>query len=285
MVQPLSTPQLPAQVSAAATAASSSSPRIGRVISYDTMNVTVAISGAPVLQNAARLRGYQPVLGDFVLVQQFGTQWVVLDALSGSPSTNVLRNPSFEDGATHAAIPSWSQYHDPTSTMASSFSTMSCPGAITIDGDQAANLSITVSGSGTLSAIDYLVSSPFAVQPGELWGVSAWVQAWYAVTNVPPAINVGVWMSWYANDTNTYPNTSAADSVISNTFISAAPAWYLIGASNDKATGILVPQNASFARVMLGSTIFIPSTAASMSPIYWDLVVASKLRNADGSLA
>jgi hypothetical protein len=83
--------------------------RIGTVVNIEeTSNITVRISGSPVLVTASyQFPAYSPVLGDLVYVTKQDAQWFVVGTMSG-PINSALDNPGFENGVVGTTPDDWS---------------------------------------------------------------------------------------------------------------------------------------------------------------------------------
>jgi hypothetical protein len=251
--------------------------RIGTVRTYDARLITVNVGGGTLVA-MPYLRGYQPLLGDLVTCVNQGAVWFCVGPATGSPPDNAVVNPSFETSGTGSMASGWGAYHDPSSTATASVTVQNVFGSSTVDGSQCLRVGVTRVGvTDPQFSFDSIYSSPIAVTPGDRWSAAAHVQRQDDTQAVTPAsVIAGVFLSWYSNNTDVYPTTSAANSAQSIVAIDNAPGWALLGAATSP-TGITVPGAANFMRVILYSEILFPLSFISTAPLYWDLVIARKV--------
>lgn len=260
--------------------------RVGKVVSYNTATISVLIGGA-VIPNCAFGRSYQPVLGDYVILMHQGSQWYVVDSLAGNPPTNAIINPTFENDAPGTA-PSggWGKYNLYMFGFTSSTLFVgTVPGAQHINGDKSLTIEWVPGGVGLGQVNDYIYSPPFAVVPGETWSVSAFVKLDGAIPQNFYEVNIGLSVAWFSDSTTVYPTTVAPDEPIAQDNMSLGPAWYRIGALGTNPEGITVPVGATYARMLLWSQAFFDGTETTQACLGWDLPIAIKIKNADGTYA
>lgn len=258
----------------AAASQGSAQMRVGRVVVYDSLQITVDVGGGSLLA-MPYLRSYRPMIGDLVTCMNQGATWMCLGVAAGIPPDNAVANPSFEDSAAGSMASGWGTYHDPTSTANTSTISVWFIEDTRIDGSQAlAVQASTTSGSGTVESTDFVYSSPIGVNPGETWigAAHARLQAGFAYKSHLASVAVG--LAWHANSTDVYPTTVAVSS-IAQSYLSNSAEWSLIGAAADE-TGILVPDGASFVRLLLASQLTFDASIQA-GPLYWDLAIARKV--------
>lgn len=244
--------------------------RTGTVTTWDTSVITVRVARTP-LPAMPYPRSYQPILGDIVTVFGAGSTWFCLGAAAGSPPDNAVTNPSFESGSIGSLPTGWGNYHLPGSAT-SIVDTEPWPGGAPLNGVQV--LSVAASGSGARFSDDFSYSSPFKVNPGETWAVAAYAQAQTFSAN--DAVSVGVFLTYYANNTDVYPTTSAANSGGGGAELGVSADWSLIGSTSPQ--GIVIPNNAVYARLTLETQITANSPLAGLGPIVsWDGALARKV--------
>lgn len=257
--------------------------RSGRVTNWDTRLITVRVGGTD-LPGMPYLRTYSPVLGDIVTVFGNAGTWVCVGSYAGSPPDNQVFNPSFEDGVVGSLPNGWGNYHDPASSLPTTVATQPFSSATPIDGFQVLEINgIPPVGTGVSnSSWDYTYSRPFKVTPGEIWATCG-----YAMMQLPPtgndSVNVNLLLTFYANDTDVYPTTSAAGSGGTATYIDQNGAWTFLNAGD--ASGALVPAGAVYGRLTLRTAITTFGNGGGGPSVDYDAVMARKVRNADGSFA
>lgn len=257
--------------------------RIGRVTHYDAANITVAISGSDTLINAAYLLNqYQPVLGDVVVVLKSGASWVVLGALSGIPSDNVVKSPSFEDGVVGSVPTNWTVYHQSGTDTAVVTTQKSSSVGFDIDGSRVMRVQLNPTIAAFGNSVDYVTSASIPVTPNETWAASAFAIATTATLTFW-SVSAAVVLTWYASMGDAYPSTSAADSFVTDANMTGGPHWIRLRGLGGSSRGIIVPSTARAMRVALRSVIF--GDPSNEVDLYWDRVVASKIFNADGTPA
>lgn len=192
-----------------------------------------------------------PVLGDLVVVVRQDASWTVLGRVAGAGSNKVV-NPSFEISTANDFPDGWF-VHDITG--GSSVSVVEFPGAP--DG-----FNIVTVTTDSASASHYLYSSPIAVATGEQWALSAYVGGDGASLTADAAL----FALWFANPTNLYPTTSAADtSVATLSNVPQSPPFQTLSGV------VTVPAATTHMRVAARSTI------TPDSPLRWDLLLARRV--------
>lgn len=191
-----------------------------------------------------------PVLGDLVVVVRQDASWTVLGRVAGAGANQVV-NSSFEIATTGDFPDGWFTAQLTGTSVVSVQEFAAAP-----DGE---NIVLVTTDSAT--ATHYLYSSPIPVATGEQWAVSAYVGGDGALT-----ADAALFGLWFANATDLYPTTSAADTSI--------------------ATLANVPQSPPFQT--LSGIVTIPAATTHMrvavrsaitpdSPLRWDLVLARRV--------
>lgn len=273
---PSGLPQLPRQVQNVADRSTLNTEiRVGKVISYNSGTITLLVGGAQI-PGCAYISTYLPVLGDYVIAGHQSSQWIVLGQIFANPATNAVQNPSFEAGALGAGAPFlWGTYHF-AGTSVASYNTVTMIDGTQLDGPQA--MQVFLPNSSATGSKDYAYSSPIPVVPGEVWSVYSWVQCWSGW----PADSYAVctaFATWYADNTSVYPNTVAADSGNFAPIVNPYQVWQRLPVQTN---GLTVPAGATYMRVALYSNITAKTGDVN---VYWDHVVAIKIKNADGTYA
>ena len=274
IIEPTAVPSLPNAIFPIAEQAADTEMRIGKVISYDAGAITVSISGAGVLINAAYAFGqYQPALGDNVILMRMGNQWIALCTQSGNPSDNQIQNYSFEDGPIGSVPDKWTLYHDPASSEAADVTAVVLPAGFELDGPIAVRFGIDASPPG--SAIDYLSSEPIAVEEGQRWTASCWVTG-FSVSSGPCVRNQATLMlAWHENASDSFP-TVLSTSTIALTDTPYGLPWIYLRAGSS-STGEVVPPGARYVRAMLFNNMAHNSCVVDLPySVYWDRIIVRR---------
>jgi hypothetical protein len=225
----------------------------GTVTAVSSTALSVNVRGVTI--QAAYLQGTVFTVGDLVVLGRDDASWFVLGKQAGVGGNSVL-NPSFEQDGVIAGTPtSWN------------FASLSGAPAVSV---QATGYAVDgtyelVVAAGTATQDSYVYSNPIGVTTGQQWAVSAYATASYPVGAVANA-TAGVYALWFATDTNLYPTTSSADTLIGQvTNLSAAPVHASISGT------VTVPAAAAYMRVALRS-----QSVASVA-LAWDLVTARRI--------
>jgi hypothetical protein len=228
--------------------------RVGVVSAATANQVIVLVGGSSVPASWVAPFGVTnpapPVLGDLVVVLVQDASWTVIGRVAGA-GANQVDNPSFEIVTTGDFPDGWFSA-DLTGTSVVFVEEMdNAP-----DGENVALVS-----TDSASASHYLYSSPISVAPGEQWAVSAYVGGDIALT-----ADAALYGLWFANATDLYPTTSAADTSIAtlNNVPQSPPFQTLSGT-------VTVPAATTHMRVALRSAI------TPDSPLRWDLVLARRV--------
>ncbi len=179
-----------------------------------------------------------PLPGTLVAVARQDSSWIVLGQILGA-SGNLILNGSFEDSPAGEPPVDWILY-EIANTSAVVVTTDTTP----VAGSNVAAVS-TVS---AVAATSFLYSSPVQVAAGETMQLSAFVGAQYDET-VAETADSALYALWFANDTNLYPTTSSADTLVASvTDVVPSPPW-------SPMSGQVVAPVTGFMRLGLRSSI------------------------------
>jgi hypothetical protein len=228
--------------------------RVGVVSSATANQVIVNVGGSSVPASWVAPFGVTnpapPILGDLVVVLRQDASWTVLGKVAGAGANQVL-NPSFEISTTGDFPDDWFVAQLTGTSVVSVQQFADAP-----DGE---NIVLVTTDSAT--ATHYLYSSPIPVETGQQWAVSAYVGGDGALT-----ADAALFGLWFANATNLYPTTSAADTSIAtlNNVPQSPPFQTLSGT-------VTVPAATTHMRVAVRSSI------TPDSPLRWDFVLARRV--------
>lgn len=205
---------------------------------------------------AAYVRQSEPEIGDLVAVMRQGASWFVVGT-SSVTGINSVENPSFEQYNEDLTPTGWTLY---AISGTPSFRSIEAP-EIAVEGTRVLEV---VSAPGA-SAVAFAYSRPIAVATGQVWELSAYANASYPSDN-PNTLDVAVWALWFANATDLYPTTSAAD-------IQAATAANIAETETMQILrgNVTVPAGGTFLRVGLRSAI------SAYTASRWDFVTARRI--------
>lgn len=176
--------------------------RVGTVISVNPFFVLVDVGGTVI--EAAYVAQSRPAVDDLVSVIRQGASWFVLGT-SSATGGNGIENGSFEL-VTDIGTPSdWTLYNV---TNTANFSSIDDPDEA-VEGNRL--LEVIPATAATSTSIVY--SSPMAVSPGDVVELSAYVNGYYPSPS-PNTADGDLRALWFANALDSYPTTSAADTVI-----------------------------------------------------------------------
>lgn len=151
---------------------------------------------------AAYVRESEPEVGSTVAVMRQGASWFVIGTSSGSGG-NLVENPSFEEIDSSLFPVSWTLY---AISGVPSMQSVDVGEDVAVEGSRVLEVVPDVGASSS----NFVYSRPISVVPGQVWELSAYVNARYPGDN-PNTLDVAVWGLWFANATDLYPTTSAAD--------------------------------------------------------------------------
>lgn len=204
---------------------------------------------------AAYVKQSRPLENDLVVVMRQGATWFVLGTSSATGGNGIL-NGSFEE-ATEFGTPAWWTLYNVTNT--ANFSSVEDLGEA-VEGTRV--LEVINAAAGASTSIAY--SSAMPVTPGQTVELSVYVNGYYP----GPSINTSdgdLRALWFANTSNAYPTTSAADTVIVSftniTDVQDAPMRSLSGTA-------VVPAATTAVRVGLRSVLL------SGTGLHWEFATA-----------
>lgn len=194
-----------------------------------------------------------PAVGTVVWVARQDATWVAQGRLVGQGSNAVL-NPSFEESPPGSEPLRW--FTADTSGLSV---------ATVVDVPDAPEGDLAVRVYSAQASVHYLYSSPIPVNPGEVWSLSAFVGGEYGGASAETA-DAALGGMWFANDTNLYPTTTAAETFPATSVdVPQHPPYRAISGN------VTVPAATFFMRVVLRSTL------AADQGLVWDTVVARKV--------
>lgn len=225
----------------------------GEVLSISSTTLTVLVRGVTI--TAAYGRGQVFTAGDLVLCGRQDASWFALYALAGV-GTNQVLNPSFEIDGTRTGTPTnWTTFAISGAASVSTQQTGYAPSGL---------YELVVASGGAISDT-FVYSSPISVVPGQVWALSALAAAIYP-PGAPFDADIALYALWFANDTNLYPTTSAADTNVAQVNnIGPAPTHTSVSGN------VTVPVGAVYMRVALRSILAVGITEV------WDSVVGRRI--------
>jgi hypothetical protein len=179
--------------------------RTGKVVVVDAMFATVTV-GETVIR-ASYVRQSEPVPGDVVAVVRQGASWMILGTSSVSGG-NAVQNPSFEEFTGGQVPTGWTLNNVSGATTAT---TIYDPEQA-VDGERV----LDVFPNGGAAATSLVYSLAIAVASGQVWELSCHVTGNYPGTTNENTTDVSLRALWFANATDLYPTTSAADSTVAS---------------------------------------------------------------------
>lgn len=222
-------------------------------ISEATLNSATVVVGGTSFQ-ASFLSPYVPLPGHLVAVLRQDATWLILGRIAGS-GANEIDEGSFEGSVNGGAPVGWIQF-DITST-STAVVTVS---PLAVDGTKV----LTVSGSGVASDC-YVYSSPVPVTAGQKFNLSVYAGAVQG-PNVPASVTASLYALWFANETDLYPTTSSADTLVSQVVnvATAPPMTPLSGTVTAPVSGAM--------------RLALRSATASSTSIAWDFAVVREVQ-------
>lgn len=199
--------------------------------------------------------GFAPEVGSLVALIRDRWTWLTLGPLGGV-GPNAVQNFSFEQDGTILTVPSkWFLHQISGAGAPRTAETGAAPDGI---------YELAVD-AGAAAQDTYVYSSPISVVPGEQWSVSAFASASYP-TGAPVTADAALYALWFANDTNLYPTTSAADTLVAQANdVGPFPTHSAITGS------VTVPAATTYMRVATRSM-----SAAGVT-VFFDAVIARKV--------
>lgn len=167
------------------------------VVAVSATTLTILTRGTSV--EAAYLASYaSPAVGDLVAFFRQDSTWLVPGRIAGVGS-NEVDNFSFEDDGITGEVPSsWFLHQIAGATSAAAVSTGAAP----------AGLYELATIGGAAGQDVYVYSNPIPVTTGEQWAISG------LASSTDATADAAIYALWFANDTNLYPTTTAADTLV-----------------------------------------------------------------------
>lgn len=232
--------------------------RTGTVAAATKGSVTILVGGTtfqasyvlPFGQEATAAN--MPIVGTLVSVVRQDATWQCLGRIAGA-GENLIDNGSFEETGVGTFPQDWILYNLVGTSSAVVMDDFAVDGG---------NSALVLSNSAA-SGQSFLYSTPAAVTAGEKFSLSAYAGASYGA-NSPVAVDASLYALWFSNDTNLYPTTSSADSLIATAtnVVQAPPFTPLSGTVTAPVTG--------FVRLALRSTV------ADTTGMLWDFAILRK---------
>lgn len=228
----------------------------GTVVAKTATTMQVLVRGVTITAGYIDLGASTPIVGDLVVLGRQDSSWFVIGRIAGVGSNAVL-NFSFEqDGARSGTPSSWFFSQVAGAGTVATVATGYAP---------AGTFEAVVTASGGVTQDSLLYSSPINVAPGQVWAVSASAAGVYP-SGAALTATARLYGLWFANDTNLYPTTSAADTLVQSvTLSSGAPGHFSLSGT------VTVPAATTFMRVGLRS-----GSAANVA-VEWDAVIARRI--------
>lgn len=205
---------------------------------------------------AAYVRQSEPAVGDLVAVMRQGASWFIAGTTSVTGG-NLVENPSFELFNEDLTPTGWTLY---AISGTPAFRSLEAPQEA-VDGERV----LEVLPRLTVNSVSFAYSRPIAVVDGQVWELSAYVNADYPNIN-PNTLDVAVWALWFGDATDLYPTTSAPD-----TLADTAPNIAETERMQILRGNVTVPAGAIFMRVGLRSAVSAHTSAR------WDFVTARRI--------
>lgn len=230
------------------------------MLDYSETAITVRFAGG-VVGDFPYLRSYLPILGEQVLLAANGSAWTVIDGLAGMPPENPVVNPGFE--ASGSVATGWSKTDlAGATTLGVAFAD---PPAEGVNAGEVSSVALNVD--------TVLQSNAIQVQSGDHWSADCLCRV--GAGGNPGSVIMILMLTWYANATNLYPTTAAADSIIS---IQELPTpqnvWSLMRMFPGSNGGFVVPAAASHMRVAIRCQ---GNDVTQVAPFLVDRVIARDL--------
>jgi hypothetical protein len=186
----------------AASSGPSSQLRTGTIAQATDNSATVVVGGTSF--QASFLSPYEPLPGHLVAVLRQDSSWLILGRIAGS-GANLITEGSFEGSVNGGPPVGWIQF-DITSV--STAVVIDSP--LAVDGTKV----LSVTGSGIASDC-YVYSSPVPVTAGQQFNLSVYAGAQQGPDS-PVSVTASLYALWFANETNLYPTTSSADTLVAS---------------------------------------------------------------------
>lgn len=231
--------------------------RTGTVVEAAGSTVTVLVGAttftASVVAPVGVVNPAVPPPGTYVVVGRQDASWIVFGSILGA-SVNLIQNGSFEDTEPGNPPTGWVIYQgsgtiDPTVEAVS---------------DAVAGNNILVVATSTATANGIVYSSPIDVTAGDRIQLSVFTSALYDA-GVAETADADLLALWFASDTDLYPTTSAADTVVASAVdVVTRPPWTSLSGT------ITAPVTGS---MRLG----LRSILAAGQELHWDFAVVRRI--------
>lgn len=231
--------------------------RTGTVIEASGSAVTVLVGAtvftASVVAPIGVVNPAVPPPGTYVVVGRQDSSWIVFGAILGA-SVNLITNGSFELDEPGTPPTGWVVYQVSGNVDAT-------VEAVT---DAVAGRHILVVSTNTATANGLVYSSPVNVTAGDRMQLSVFTSALYDA-GIPETADAELLALWFANETDLYPTTSSADTVVATaTDVIARPPWTaLSGTITAPVSGVM----------RLG----LRSLLAAGQELHWDFAVVRRI--------
>lgn len=228
----------------------------GDVVAKTATTLTVLVRGRQIDTAYIDLGASTPNVGDRVIVGRNLASWFTFGRQAGV-GTNQVANFSFEQDGERPSVPSqWFLSNIAGTGVASTLFTGYAP---------AGQFEAALFASAGATQDTLLYSSPISVATGQTWALSAYTSGVYPSGAALTATGA-LYGLWFANQTNLYPTTSAADTLVQSATLSVgAPTHFPISGT------VTVPAATTFMRVGLRA-----GSAAGVSVLF-DAVIARRL--------
>lgn len=224
--------------------------RTGTISSANDNSATIIVGGTSFL--ASFISPYEPQPGHLVAAIRQDASWIIIGRIAGA-GENLLSEGSFEGSISGGPPVGWTEY-DISGTSTGVVATS----PLAIDGDKI----LTVFSNTGAAAESYVYSSPIPVATGEQYSISVYAASNTTPGSAPVAADAELYALWFANATDLYPTTSAADSLVAGvTMIAEAPPFTPLSGT------VTVPGATSILRVGLRSTV------SDQTGVLWDFSI------------
>ena len=221
--------------------------RTGTISTANEQSANVIVGGTSFV--ASFISPYVPQPGELVAIIRQDASWIILGKIAGSGANEIL-NGSFQLDADGAFPSSWNLY-DITSVSTATV----LESANAVDGTKILQVL-----TDSASAESYVYSSPVPVFIGDQFTLSVYVGATLG-NNAYTTVNAGLYALWFANETNLYPTTSSADTLVDAvTDVPVLPPFTPLSGT------VVAPVN-GFMRLALRSTV------ADTTGLAWDFAI------------
>lgn len=178
--------------------------RTGTVSEATSNSATVVVGGTAF--QASFISPYQPRPGHLVAVLRQDATWLILGRIAGA-GANLISEGSFEGSVNGGAPVGWTVYS--ISGGGATATVIDSP--IAVSGTKA----LSINGPGAASST-YVYSSPVPVVAGDVLSLSVYAGAAPGPDGLDN-VTASLYALWFANETNLYPTTSSADTLVATT--------------------------------------------------------------------